>query len=128
MLCVCLVGLIPFSVTPSANKEARTKGELQTPAHFAARTDACLSLKALIKCGCNYKEVRDYKGRTPLHVAAELGTVIFICKLFTLTYYLLFILYLCYYTQSNYVIVFLFPNIIYLIKVRNHPKIYLSYF
>ena len=56
-----------------ANKEALTKGELQTPVHFAARNDACLSLKALIKKGCLYKDVRDHKLRTPLHVAAELG-------------------------------------------------------
>ena len=58
----------------SADKEAITKGEHQTPVHFAARNDACGSLKALIRAGCEYKLVRDYKGRTPLHVAAELGT------------------------------------------------------
>ena len=57
----------------AANKEAQTAGELQTPVHFAARNDACSSLKMLIKKKCEYKDVRDYKGRTPLHVAAELG-------------------------------------------------------
>ena len=56
-----------------ADKEARTKGEKQTPVHFAARNDACNSLRALIRAGCEYKNVRDYKGRTPIHVAAELG-------------------------------------------------------
>ena len=49
-------------------------GEGQTPVHYAAKTDACQSLKALIKKGCEYKTVRDHKGRTPIHVAAELGT------------------------------------------------------
>ena len=58
----------------AADKEAKTKGENQTSVHFAARNDACQSLKALIKAGCKYKDERDYKGRTPLHLAAELGT------------------------------------------------------
>ena len=65
----------------SAKKEARTKEEWQTPVHFAARNDACSSLKALIKFDCNYKEVRDYKGRTPLHVAAELGMCLYLSRL-----------------------------------------------
>jgi len=56
-----------------ANKECRTDGENQTPVHFAARNDACSSLNILIKAGCEYKEIVDYKGRTPLHVAAQLG-------------------------------------------------------
>lgn len=62
-----------LNILLTANKEARTNDELQTPVHFAARNDACQSLKALIKAGCEYKNVRDYKSRTPLHVAAELG-------------------------------------------------------
>lgn len=63
-----------------ANKEAKTEGEHQTPVHFAARNDACHSLKMLIKLGVKYKDERDYKGRTPLHLAAELGTfVMFFC-------------------------------------------------
>ena len=57
----------------SANKEARTKGELQTPVHYAAKNDATSALKMLIKMKCEYKAVLDYKGRSPLHVAAELG-------------------------------------------------------
>lgn len=67
-MCVC----VSVCVFP-ANKEAVTKGENQTPVHFAARNDACNSLRALIRAGCEYKLVRDYKGRTPLHLAAELG-------------------------------------------------------
>ena len=61
----------------SADKEFRTKNELQTPVHYAARSDACQSLRALIEADCEYKEVRDFKGRTPLHVAAELGNIFF---------------------------------------------------
>ena len=56
-----------------ADKEALTKGEEQTPVFYAAKSDATNSLKALIKKQCKYKLVRDYKGRTPIHVAAELG-------------------------------------------------------
>ena len=64
----------------AAEKEAKTKGENQTPVHFAARNDACQSLKALVKLGCKYKDERDYKMRTPLHLAAELGKIIQICS------------------------------------------------
>lgn len=62
-------------VFSAADKEAGTKGEKQTPVHYAAKNDACLSLKVLIKAQCRYKTVRDYKGRTPLHLAAELGII-----------------------------------------------------
>ena len=57
----------------SANREARTNGERQTPVHYAAKNDATSSLKMLIKMKCEYRTVLDYKGRSPLHVAAELG-------------------------------------------------------
>jgi ankyrin repeat protein len=66
----------------TANIEQRTKGEEQTPVHFAARNDACQSLKALVKGGAKYKDVRDYKGRTPLHLAAELGQYTSILRVF----------------------------------------------
>ena len=56
-----------------ANREARTNGERQTPVHYAAKNDATSSLKMLIKMKCEYRTVLDYKGRSPLHVAAELG-------------------------------------------------------
>lgn len=61
---MCIVG---------ADKEARTLGELQTPLFYAARNDATKALPVLLKHECEYKEIRDYKGRTPLYVAAELG-------------------------------------------------------
>jgi len=57
----------------TANKEAETFGEKQTPVHYAAKNDATESLKALVKRKCRYKNVMDYKDRTPLHLAAELG-------------------------------------------------------
>ena len=53
---------------------------MQTPLHYAAKNDACFSLKALIKAECDYKNVRDYKGRTPIHLAAELGEAKTSCK------------------------------------------------
>lgn len=61
----------------SADKEAKSFGEEQTPLHYAAKNDAVDSLKALIKIGCNM-EVRDSKLRTPLQVAAELGDCFFL--------------------------------------------------
>ena len=57
----------------AANREAQTNGELQTPVHYAAKNDASSALKMLIKMKCEYRVILDYKGRTPLHVAAELG-------------------------------------------------------
>ncbi|KAJ8306386.1 hypothetical protein KUTeg_016931 [Tegillarca granosa] len=65
--------MVVLLIENGANKEARTKGEEQTPVHYAAKNDACISLRTLIKLECDYKTVRDYKGRTPLHLAAELG-------------------------------------------------------
>ncbi|XP_041358930.1 transient receptor potential cation channel subfamily V member 3-like isoform X1 [Gigantopelta aegis] len=65
--------MVNLLIENKADKEALTmEGEGQTPVHYAAKTDACRSLKALIKKGCQYKTVRDHKGRTPIHVAAEL--------------------------------------------------------
>lgn len=56
----------------SASLEEVTYEELQTVMHFAARNDAVESCKILKKLGADI-EVRDYRGRTPVHVAAELG-------------------------------------------------------
>lgn len=66
---MCLFRNILFS----ANKEAETKGEKQTPVHYAAKNDATKSLKLLIKRGCMFDKVVDYRGRTPLFVASQLG-------------------------------------------------------
>ncbi len=61
----------------SAKREAATSGDNQTAVHYAANNDACDSLKVLIEAGCEYKYVQDYKGRTPLRAAAELGNNLF---------------------------------------------------
>ena len=64
----------------TADQEARTYGEDQTPTHYAAKNDAVDSLRMLIKLECDI-EVRDCKQRTPLQVAAELG-INSLCEIF----------------------------------------------
>jgi ankyrin repeat protein len=54
---------------------ARTYGENQTPVHYAAKNDADNALQELINIGADVN-CRDYKQRTPLHVAAELGMLL----------------------------------------------------
>ncbi|XP_032236009.2 transient receptor potential cation channel subfamily A member 1 isoform X2 [Nematostella vectensis] len=63
--------MVEFLFQNGADLEAKTTGEQQTPTHYAAKNDATKSLKVLIKLGGNMDD-RDYKGRTPLQVAAEL--------------------------------------------------------
>ena len=62
--------------TISANIEARTEGVDQTPLHLAARHNSIESVQALIKEGANI-EAKDYKNRTPIFLAAELGKIDF---------------------------------------------------
>ena len=62
-------------IIPGANKESRTSGEEQTPLFYAARNDASKALAVLIKNNCEFKDIKDYRGRTPLYVAAELGKI-----------------------------------------------------
>ena len=52
--------------------ESRTFYMLQTPLHYAARYDSPASVKKLVEMGARL-ESRDYRGRTPLLLAAELG-------------------------------------------------------
>ena len=59
----------------TADLHACTTGENQTPTHYAAKNDAAKVLKVLLKLG-GRTEDRDYKQRTPLQVAAELGRII----------------------------------------------------
>jgi len=61
--------MVQFLFDNGADIHARTNDELQTPIHFAARNDAAISLKTLIKCGSNMED-RDYKNRTPLQVGS----------------------------------------------------------
>ncbi len=55
-----------------ADINAVTKGEKQTPMHYAAKNNATASLKTLLKLGAAIN-ARDFKMRTPLFVAAESG-------------------------------------------------------
>ena len=55
-----------------AKIDARTRGENQTPIHYAAKNNAIDALKVLIKLGADIG-AKDYKNRTPLFVAAETG-------------------------------------------------------
>lgn len=71
---------LDLSIT--ATLEARTSEEGQTPLHFAARNDAVESLKVLIKLGAD-KESKDFRQRTPLFVAAELGRAVFSFNILT---------------------------------------------
>lgn len=61
-----------------ADIHARTCRENQTPMHYAAKNDAVISLKMLMKLNAEPNS-RDFKQRTPLQVAAELGNCI-ICQ------------------------------------------------
>lgn len=65
-----------FFIFFKADKEAKTDEENQTPVFYAAKNDAVMSLKALIKQGCKFMREKDFKGRTPIHVAAELGNIL----------------------------------------------------
>eukprot|EP00105_Crassostrea_gigas_P041955 XP_019926103.1 PREDICTED: transient receptor potential cation channel subfamily V member 1 isoform X2 [Crassostrea gigas] len=63
--------MVEILIKNGADRESLSN-EKQTPVHYAAKNDACNSLKMLIKMKCKYDNVLDYKGRTPLFVAAEL--------------------------------------------------------
>lgn len=63
--------MVEILIKSGADRESLSN-EKQTPVHYAAKNDACNSLKMLIKMKCKYDNVLDYKGRTPLFVAAEL--------------------------------------------------------
>ena len=80
---VCKILMSEMCVYPllyiyTADLSACTFGENQTPIHYAAKNDADSALKELINIGADVN-CRDYKQRTPLHVAAELG-MLFIYK------------------------------------------------
>ena len=54
------------------NATARTHEENQSVIHYAAKYNAVTTLKVLIEHRVDYN-ARDYKGRTPLFLAAETG-------------------------------------------------------
>lgn len=59
--------MVCFLVRHGADVNITTYGEEQMPIHFAAKNDACKSLKMLLGYGANI-DSRDSKNRTPLQV------------------------------------------------------------
>jgi len=59
--------MVRFLIENGADFHVTTKGELQTPLHFAARNEASQCVKILLAYGASV-EARDYKERTPLQV------------------------------------------------------------
>ena len=56
----------------TADIDAETYGEKQTPLHYAAKNNAVDALKTLLRHGANING-RDYKNRTPIFIATETG-------------------------------------------------------
>ena len=59
--------MVVFLLSVGADIHLKTQGEKQTPVHYAAKNDACESLKTLLHSGASIED-RDFKGRTPLQV------------------------------------------------------------
>lgn len=70
-----LVLKVPFkvSVCCEANLGAHTFLDRQTPLHYAAKNDAVGSIRLLLQAGATIS-CTDYKNRTPLQLAANMGT------------------------------------------------------
>ena len=66
--------MVRFLIENGADFHVTTKGELQTPLHFAARNEASQCLKVLLAYGATL-EVRDYKQRTALQVGQTVCSV-----------------------------------------------------
>ena len=60
-----------YLIEKKADYGAMTHGDIQTPLHYAAKNDAPAACKILVERGANL-EAKDYRGRTPLLIAAEL--------------------------------------------------------
>lgn len=56
-----------------ADKDARTLLDCQTPLHYASKNDAVGAIRLLLQAGAS-SSCTDYKNRTPLHLAANMGT------------------------------------------------------
>ncbi|KAM6956621.1 uncharacterized protein FYW47_012572 [Aplochiton taeniatus] len=65
--------MILFLLDSKADIEARTTLDRQTPLHFAAKNDAVWAVRLLLQHGASLCP-RDYKHRTALQLAANLGT------------------------------------------------------
>ena len=61
---------VELLIESGAKKELITNGSCFTPLHCAAMGDAPDAIKVLIDAESD-KEARDYRGRTPLLIAAE---------------------------------------------------------
>ena len=64
--------MVRFLVKNGADINIQTYGEEQMPIHYAAKNDACKSLKMLLGYGANI-DSRDMKNRTPLQVRRLIG-------------------------------------------------------
>ena len=60
-----------------AHIHCKTNGELQSAIHYAAKYNAVGSLKVLLQNKARMNDL-DYKQRTPLFLAAEMGKSIFL--------------------------------------------------
>uniref|UniRef100_H2ZZT3 Si:ch73-193i2.2 n=1 Tax=Latimeria chalumnae TaxID=7897 RepID=H2ZZT3_LATCH len=69
--------MVELLIQNNASVGAKTERDQQTPLHFAAKNDAVSAVRALCKHTADL-HVRDYKQRTPIHLAADLGNG---CKL-----------------------------------------------
>ena len=67
---------LPLLFSP-ANIHGQTKGELQSPLHYAAKNNAVETIGVLLDLGAKLTD-RDYKERTPLLLAAETGMLVII--------------------------------------------------
>uniref|UniRef100_A0A3B4ZN94 Si:ch73-193i2.2 n=1 Tax=Stegastes partitus TaxID=144197 RepID=A0A3B4ZN94_9TELE len=64
--------MVQFLLDQKADLEARTRLDQQTPLHYAAKNDAVGSIRLLLQAGAAIS-CTDYKLRTPLQLAANLG-------------------------------------------------------
>ena len=64
--------MVEFLIQNGGNINAKTKEENQSPIHYAAKYNAVRTLKVIIE-NKGYLNDRDYKQRTPLFLAAEMG-------------------------------------------------------
>ncbi|XP_021464062.1 transient receptor potential cation channel subfamily V member 5 isoform X1 [Oncorhynchus mykiss] len=69
--------MIHFLLERKADIGAQTNMDHQTPLHYAAKNDAVGAVKVLLQYGADIS-ARDYKRRTPLQLAANLGSYLYL--------------------------------------------------